>query len=146
LDSFCGGKLRHIDHYCLVANPVPFELSPSQADPREVVDDWHIAINSNNVDQVLALFASSATITDGKTVISGMDQIRNWVLHSKRMAGLQLNMFHSGLDGEKLIWFDTAHNGWEGHSRYYILRWEAVIVKGKIQSLIVRSRYMPGFK
>lgn len=117
-----------------------------QTDPREVVDDLHVAINNNNIDQVLALFADNATITDNKTVISGKDQIRNWVLDSNRMAGLHLKMFRSEMDAEKLIWLDTAHNGVEGKNRYYILRWEAVIAEGKIQSLVIMPRYMPDLK
>ena len=119
---------------------------PSQADPWEVVNDFHAAINSNNINEVLALFTDGATITDNKSLINDTYQIRNWVLYSKRMAGLHLKMFHSERDGEKLIWLDTAHNGPEGQNRYYILRWEAVITEGKIQSLVVMPRYMPDLK
>lgn len=124
----------------------PLGQAPSQVEPWEVVDDLHAAINSNNVDQALALFANSATITENKTAINGKSQIQNWVLYSKRMAGLHLKMFHSEMDGEKLIWLDTAYNGPEGQNRYYILRWEAVIIEGKIQSLVVMPRYMPDLK
>ena len=124
----------------------PFGQAPSQADSQEVVNDLHAAINSNNVDQVLALFTNSAIITDNKTVISKKDQIRNWVLNSDQMAGLHLKMVHSETSGEKFIWLDTAYNGPEGESRYYILRWEAVIMEGKIQSLMVIPRYMPDLK
>jgi ketosteroid isomerase-like protein len=125
---------------------VPSGQAPSQADPWEVVNDFHAAINSNNVDEVLTLFTDSATVTDNKSVIKGRDQIRNWVLDSKRMAGLHLRMFHSEMDGETIIWLDKAHNGPEGQNRYYILRWEAVIAEGKIQSLVVMPRYMPDLK
>lgn len=125
---------------------VPSVLAPSQAYPLDVVSDLHVAINSNNVDEMLALFTDSATITDNKSVINGRDQIRNWVLSSKQMAGLHLRIFHSEMDGEKLIWLDEAYNGPEGQNRYYILRWEAVIAEGKIQSLVVMPRYMPDLK
>jgi hypothetical protein len=125
---------------------VPSDQVPSQADRSEIVNDFHIAINSNNVDEVLTLFANSATITDGKSLISGRDQIRNWVLSSKRMMGLHLRMVHSEMDGETFTWLDEASNGVEGQSRYYILRWEAVVTEGKIQSLVVRPRYMPDLK
>ncbi len=127
---------------------IQFSLAqaPSQADQWKIVNDFHVAINNNNVDDVLALFTDSATITDSKSLINNSDQIRNWVLHSNQMAGLHLNMFHSEMDGEKLIWLDTACNGLEGKSRYYILRWEAVIANGKIQSLVVLPRYMPDLK
>jgi len=125
---------------------VPSDQAPSQADPWDVVNDFHVAINNNNVDDTLALFADRAAITDNKTVINGKGQIRNWVLDSKQMAGLHLKMFHSEMDGEKLIWLDKASNGLEGHKRWYILRWEAVIAEGKIQSLVVMPRYLPDLK
>ena len=127
---------------------IQFSLAqaPSQADPWKIVNDFHVAINNNNVDDVLALFTDSATIADSKALINDSDQIRNWVLHSNRMAGLHLKMFHSEMDGEKLIWLDTAYNGLEGQNRYYILRWEAVIAEGKIQSIVVMPRYMPDLK
>jgi hypothetical protein len=125
---------------------VPSGQAPSQADPWEVVNDFHVAINSNNVEAVLALFTDNATITDNKFPINGRDQIRNWVLESKQMAGIHLSRFHSEVDGEKIIWLDTAQNGPEGQNRYYILRWEAVIAEGKIQSLVVMPRYMPDLK
>ncbi|MFT3893120.1 MAG: hypothetical protein QM730_15935 [Anaerolineales bacterium] len=50
------------------------------------------------------------------------------------------------MDGEKLVWLDTAYNGVEAQSRWYILRWEAVIEEGKIRSLVVMPRYMPDLK
>lgn len=125
---------------------VPSFQGLHQADPREVVNDFHDAINSNNVDDSLALFADSAVITDNKSVINGRDQIRNWLLDSERMAELHLKLLHSEMDGEKIIWLDTAHNGAEGQSRYYIMHWEAVIAEGKIQSLKVMPRYMPDLK
>lgn len=124
----------------------PLVQAPSHVDPWNVVDDLHIAINNNNADQVLTLFANSATIADNDTVINGKDKIRNWVLYSKRMSELHLKMFRSEVDGEKFIWLDSAHNGPEGQNRYYILRWEAVIADGKIQSLAVFPRYMPDLK
>lgn len=125
---------------------VPSGQAPSQADPVQMLKNFHIAINSNNIDEVLALFTDNVTITDNKFVITGRAQIRNWMLDSKWMAGLHLKMFHSEMDGEKLIWLDKAHNEPEGQSRYYILRWEAVIAEGKIQSLVVMPRYMPDLK
>lgn len=120
--------------------------APSQAHLWEVVNDFHVAINSNNIDDVLALFTDSATITDNKSVINGRFQIRNWLLYSKRMARLHLRMFHSEMDGEKIIWLDTAYNGLEGQNRYYIVRWEAIIAEGKIQTLVLLPRYIPDMK
>jgi len=120
--------------------------APSQADRLDVVNDFHTAINSNNVDEILILFANSATITENKSLIKGRDQIRNWILYSKRMTRLHLRMFHSEMDGETIIWLDKAQNRPEGQNRYYILRWEAVIMEGKIQSLVVIPMYMPDLK
>jgi hypothetical protein len=125
---------------------VPSNQAPDHADRWDVVNDFHAAINNNNVDEVLTLFANSATITDSKSLISGRDQIQNWVLSSKRMMGLHLRMVHSEMDGETFTWLDEASNGVEGQGRYYILRWEAVVTEGKIQSLAVRPRYMPDLK
>src|SRR5512138_1919276 len=79
---------------------VPPGQAPSQVDPWEIVNDFHVAINSNNVDEALALFTDNATITDNKSPINDRYQIRNWILYSNQMAGLQLKMFHSEMDGD----------------------------------------------
>lgn len=118
----------------------------SQTYAGQVVNDFHVAINSNNVDDVLALFTDNATVTDNKSVKKGRDQIRDWVLYSKLMAGLRLRMFHSEMDGEKITWLDTAHNGLVGHNRYYIVQWNAVIADGKIQNIVVLPKYLPDLK
>src|SRR5437867_3636346 len=50
-----------------VARPlihIPSGQSPIQADSLKMVDAFHSAINSDNVDAVLALFADDATVTD----------------------------------------------------------------------------------
>lgn len=117
-----------------------------QADPWQVVNDFHAAVNTNNVDAALVLFTDRAVISENKSRIDGRDQIRNWVLSSERMAGLHLKMVHAERQGEKLIWLDSAYNGPEGEGRYYILRWEAVLAAGKIQSLVVMPRVLPGLK
>ena len=124
----------------------PRSSSSIQADSLEAVNHFHSAINSGDVDTLLTLFAEDATVTDRGTVIAGIDEIRNWALSSQRMDGLRLTTIHSEIDGEKVIWLDTAHNGSELEDRYYILRWEAAIREGKIQSLDVTSRYMPDLK
>ena len=125
---------------------MPAVQSPIQADPLEMVTAFHSAINNEDVDAMLALFTDDATIIDSGAVIQGKEQIRNWVLHSQRMADLRLTEVHSEIEGEKIIWLDTAHNGPEAKSRYYILRWEALIQDGKIQSLVAMPRYMPDVK
>ena len=125
---------------------VPSTPSPIQADPLKMVDTFHSAINSDNVDAVLALFADDATVTDNGSVIDGKEEIRNWMLYSQRMAGLRLTQLKSEMDGEKVIWLDTAHNGLEVERRFYILRWEALTRDGKIQSLAAMPRYMPDLK
>jgi hypothetical protein len=120
------------------------QLSPSpiHADPSAVVNTFHSAINSNDKAALLALFADDATVTDNGAIMEGSEEIRNWVFYSQRMAGLRLTAVYTETEGEKVIWLDTAYNGPEGNSRYYLLRWEALTRNGKIQSLTV----MPHFR
>ena len=92
------------------------------------------------------LFADDAVVIDNGTVIEGQEPVRNWALHSQRMAGLHLIMLHCEIDGEKVIWFDTAHNGPEVDDAQYLLQWEAIIQDGKIQSLAAMPRYRPDLK
>jgi len=94
----------------------------------------------------LALFADDATVTDNGLVIEGRKDIRNWVLHSQRMAGLRLTMLNTEIDGEKITWLDTAHNGPEVEHGLYLMQWEATIREGKIQSLAAMPRYWPDQK
>ena len=124
-------------------------LIPSAAppmDPLSLVTTFHNAINSDDVDAMLALFADDATVTDNGLVIEGRKDIRNWILYSQRMTGLRLTLFHSEQNEENIIWLDKAHNGSEVQNRYYILRWEGLIRDGKIQSLAAMPRYMPDLK
>jgi hypothetical protein len=120
--------------------------SPIQADSLKVVDALHSAVNSNNTEAMLALFAAGATVNDNGSVIQGTEQIRNWILYSERMTGLQLKMLKSEVDGEKIVWLDTAHNGPEIEHNTYLLRWEAIVREGKIQSITVMPRYWPDSK
>ena len=78
--------------------------------------------------------------------MEGSEEIRKWAFYSQRMGGLQLTGMHSEMEGEKIIWLDAAHNGLEVKSTYYILRWEALIRDGKIQSLTVMPRFAPDRK
>jgi len=109
-------------------------------DSLSTVDTFHSAINSDDVDTVLALFAGDAIVVDGESVIQGKDEIRNWLLYSQRMAGLRLRKLNSAMNGEKVIWLDIAHDGPNIEYRLYILRWEALIQEGKIHSLTAISR------
>ena len=109
-------------------------------DSLSTVDTFHSAINSDDVDTVLALFADDAIVVDGESVIQGKDEIRNWLLYSQRMAGLRLRKLNSAMNGEKVIWLDIAHDGPNIEYRLYILRWEALIQEGKIHSLTAISR------
>ena len=127
-------------------NHVPSSSSPIQADPLNVVSAFHSAINSNDVNALLDLFADDAVLIDNGSVIDGREKIRDWALNSPLIAGLRLTMLHAEMNGTKMIWLDTAHNRLEGQSRYYILRWEARIEDGKIQSLAVLPRYLPDGK
>ena len=125
---------------------VPSGHSPIQADPLKMVNAFHDAVNSDNVEAVLALFAEDATITDNGSVIDGTEEIRNWALHSQRMAGLRLLLIHSQVTGEIVFWHDLAHNGPEIEPISHILRWMAVIQEGKIKTLMVSLLPMPDGK
>jgi len=111
-----------------------------------MVDVFHQTINSDDVDALLVLFADDAVVIDNGSVIEGMELIRDWALHSQRMSGLRLTLFHSEQNEENIIWLDKAYNGSEVQNRYYILRWEAIIRDGKIQSLAAMPRYWPDQK
>ena len=118
------------------------ELAPADVaslDSLSTVDTFHSAINSDDVDTVLALFADDAIVVDGASVIQGKDEIRNWLLYSQRMAGLRLTKLNSAMNGEKVSWLDIAHDGPNVEYRLYVLRWEALIQAGKIHSLTAIS-------
>jgi len=100
-----------------------------------MVDSFHFALNSNDVDTVIDLFAEDAVVVDGISVFQGKDEIRNWLLYSQRMAGLRLTKLNTAMDGEKVTWLDIAHDGPNVEYRLYVLRWEALIREGKIHSL-----------
>ena len=104
-------------------------------DSLSTIDTFHSAINSEDVDAVLDLFAEDAIVVDGNSVIQGRDEIRNWLLYSQRMAGLRLTKLNSAMDGEQVSWLDIAHDGPNIEYRLYVLRWEALIREGKIHSL-----------
>jgi SnoaL-like protein len=113
----------------------PTRANAAALDTLSTVDTFHYAVNSDDVDTVLALFAENAVVVDGESVMQGRDEIRNWVLYSPRMAGLRLTKLNSAMDGEKVIWLDIAHDGPKVEYRLYIVRWEALIQEGKIHSL-----------
>lgn len=56
-------------------------------DSLSTIDTFHSAINSEDVDAVLTLFAEDAIVVDGVSVIQGKDQIRNWLLYSSAWPG-----------------------------------------------------------
>lgn len=119
-----------------------YGLAPAKVASRDslsTVDIFHSAINSDDVDAALALFADDAIVVDGESVIQGKDEIRNWVLYSQRMDGLRLTKLNSAMDGETVSWLDIAHDGPRVEYRLYILRWEALIQGGKIRSLTAVS-------
>jgi hypothetical protein len=59
---------------------VPSSPSPIQANRLKMVNAFHDAVNSDNVEAVLALFEENATVTDHGSAIEGTEQIRNWAL------------------------------------------------------------------
>lgn len=125
---------------------IPSDPSPIQADPLELVNAFHSAINNDNVDTMLALLTEDATVTDSGSMIQGKEEIRKWALHSQRMVGLRLRLIHSQVTDEKVFWYDVAHNGPEIQDRVYLLRWTAILQNGKIKSLTVSLVPMPDGK
>lgn len=109
-------------------------------DSLSTVDTFHFAINSDDVDTVLALLADDAIVVDGASVIQGKDEIRNWLLYSQRTAGLRLTKINSARNGEKVSWLDIAYDGPSVEYRLYVLLWEALLREGKIHSLSAVSR------
>lgn len=122
---------------CISSRLAPAEITP--LDSLSTVDIFHSAINSDDVDTTLALFADDAIVVDGQSVIQGKDEIRNWVLYSQRMAGLRLRKLNSAMNGEKISWLDIAHDGPKVQYQLYLLRWEALIQDGKIHYLTAIS-------
>jgi hypothetical protein len=120
--------------------------SPVQVDSLKVVDAFHSAVNSADEEAMLALFAAGVTINDGGVLIQGKDQIRDWILHSQRMAGLHLTLRSSEKRSDRVTWIDMAYNGSTGQHNAYLLRWMAVIQEGEIQSLSVSLLPMPDGK
>ena len=124
----------------------PSSQATIPADPLEVVRVLHSSINSNDANALLDLFAEDAVVTVDGSVFEGKDAIRYWVLHSKRMSGLHLRLIDSQVAGEKVFWYDLADNGPGIQDRSYVLRWMAVVQKGKIKSLTVSLMPMPDGK
>jgi len=129
---------------CISPALIPGNALPM--DPLSMVDVFHQTVNSDDVDTLLVLFADDAVVVDNGLVIEGKELIRDWALHSERMAGLRLTLFHSEQNEENIIWLDKAHNGPEVEQVPYILQWEAIIREGKIQSLAAMPRYWPDLK
>jgi len=129
---------------CISQALIPGDAPPM--DPLSLVTTFHNAINSDDVDAVLALFAEDAVVIDNGSVIEGKEPIRDWALYSQRMAGLRLTMLNSEIDGEKVIWLDEAYQEHETGRGSYLLKWEAIIRDGKIQSLAAMPRYWPDLK
>jgi len=122
---------------CISSELVSTEIA--SLDSLSMVDTFHVAINSDDVDTVLTLFADDAIVVDGASVIQGKDEIRNWLLYSQRMAGLLLTKLNSALYGEQVSWLDIAHDGPKVQYQLYLLRWEASIQDGKIHYLTAIS-------
>ena len=125
---------------------LPSVLTTEESDPLEVVNAFHAVINSDNVDAVLALFAEDATVTDNRWVSGGKEEIRTWASYSQGAVRLRLEMIHSQVAGEKVFWHDLAHNEPGAEYGFYILKWRAIIQRGKIKSLTVLFLPMPDGK
>ena len=133
---------------CKGLTPIPADMSPTTRDPEplEVVSAFHAAINRNDIEIALALFAEDALVTDNGTMSKGMEQIRDWGQHLHMPAALHLEMISFQVNGEKVYWSDLAHDKAGSGNDFHILRWNAVIQDGKIKSLVVRLLLMPDGK
>jgi hypothetical protein len=60
---------------CISSKLAPAEIA--SLDSLSTVDIFHSAINNDDVDTALALFADDAIVVDGQSVIPGKDEIRN---------------------------------------------------------------------
>jgi hypothetical protein len=129
---------------CISQALIPGDAPPM--DPLSLVTTFHNAINSDDIDAVLALFAEDAVVIDNGSVIEGKELIRAWALHSQRVAELRLTMLNSEMDGDKITWLDEAYKEQETGHGSYLLKWEATIREGKIQSLAAMPRYRPDLK
>jgi hypothetical protein len=129
---------------CISQALIPSDAPPM--DPLSMVDVFHQTINGDDMDALLVLFSDDAVVIDNGLVIESKELIRDWAIHSQRMAGLRLTMLKSELDGEKVIWLDEAHKDQETGHGSYLLKWEAIIRDGKIQSLAAMPRYWPDLK
>ena len=125
---------------------LPRALTTEESDPLEVVNAFHSAINCDNVDAVLALFVDDAVVTDKRWVSEGKEQVRAWALYSQGAARLRLEMIHSQVTGEKVFWHDMAYNEPEAGYGFYILKWMAIIQRGKIKILTGSFLPMPDGK
>jgi ketosteroid isomerase-like protein len=124
----------------------PYALAVDESNPLAVVNAFHTAVNRDDVDAVLALFADDAIVTDNRWVGERKGQIRTWALYSQGVTRLRLEMIDYQVNGEKVFWYDKAHNQPEAVYGSYILWWKAVIQKGKINSLTVSFLPMPDRK
>jgi ketosteroid isomerase-like protein len=126
-------------HLCSIQQPI-------RADPLNLVNEFHDAVNNEDIDAMLELFAEEATIHDGESIFNGRIKIRGWALHSSNMAGLRLTLISSQVAGEKVFWRDLACNGPEAQYPSHILQWMAVIQQSKVKTLTVSPLPMPDAK
>ena len=128
--------------------PISGDMPPATKDsePLDVVNAFHDAMNNNNVEIALALFAEDALVTDSGKMSEGMEQIRGWVEYLHIPAALHLEMIDFQVSGENVFWSDLAHNPAGSGNSLDILKWKAVIQNGRIKSLVVGPLPMPDGK
>ena len=113
--------------------------------PLGLVDAFHHAINSDDLDGLLVLFAEDATVIDNGTVFEAWN--RSGIgLNIFTCQPVQLEMINFQVDGEKVFWYDLVHNDPGSGYGPYILRWNAVIQNGEIKSLTAQPMLIPDGK
>jgi len=121
--------------------PLISDTEPTM-DPVAMVDAFHQAINYDDIDGLRVLFAENAIVIDNGTAFEAWNRSRIG-LSISTCQPIKFEMIKIQVDGEKVFWYDLVHNDPESGSSPYILRWNAVIQSGKIQSLTVGPMLMP---
>lgn len=113
--------------------------------PLATVDAFHHAVNHDDIESLRVLFAEDAIVIDNGTVFEAWN--RSGVgLNIFTCQPIKFEMIDIQVDGEKVVWYDLIHNDPGSEYSPRVLRWNAVIQDGKIQSLTVRPLPMPDKK
>ena len=125
--------------------PTLISDTDSTMNPLATVDALHQSINYDDIDGLRVLFAEDAIVIDNGTAFEAWNRsgIGSNIFTCQP---IKFEMINIQVDGEKVFWYDLVHNDPGSGYGPYILRWNAVIQNGKIQSLVVQPLPMPDGK